>query len=97
MTEKEAKTRWCPMVRRNVGWNRDMMHGKVDDGCFCIASDCMMWRWECKEIKREDHSGGRELIYEEAAKRGTSPRREVGSFGMWIVDALGHCGMAGMP
>jgi|LSQX01.3.fsa_nt_gb hypothetical protein len=48
MTEEEAKTKWCPMVR----------HTKDNEGAFyttngqssksfqwCIASDCMMWRW----------------------------------------------------
>jgi hypothetical protein len=47
MTEEEAKTKWCPVVR----------HTKDNEGAFyttngqssksfqwCIASDCMRWR-----------------------------------------------------
>ena len=50
MTEQEARTKWCPMVRITwyptpapetsiSGWNRDEMNTN------CMASDCMMWRW----------------------------------------------------
>ena len=51
MTEEEAKTKWCPMVRMNLcyeagkevgSWNRD------GGDCMCIASDCMMWRRDKK-------------------------------------------------
>jgi len=41
MTEQEAKTKWCPMVRH-----------VTTNGCnssgfeTCIASDCMMWRYK---------------------------------------------------
>lgn len=34
MTEEQAKTKWCPMVK--VG---------IDNNFNCVASDCMMWRW----------------------------------------------------
>lgn len=50
MTEAEAKTKWCPMVRpmgmyedENAGQNRGQK-GQLVEGSFCIASDCMMWR-----------------------------------------------------
>jgi hypothetical protein len=49
-TEAEAKTKWCPLARAVRGdgvsaFNRgtDM---KPDVATFCIASDCMSWRWE---------------------------------------------------
>lgn len=52
MTEDEAKTKWCPMARAwaegNDGHaasiNRQYQRGKPDIDCYCIASDCMMWR-----------------------------------------------------
>lgn len=52
MTEEEAKTKWCPMVRFNTETknfnafnNREeMLLNAAGDYCKCIASDCMMWR-----------------------------------------------------
>lgn len=54
MTEDEAKTKWCPFVRRAfrfsaiddlaVPVNRGA-EGKIG-GCQCIASACIAWRWE---------------------------------------------------
>ena len=50
MTEEEAKTKWCPIVRiahENVVANRTDGYGSNDvykTQC-CIASECMMWRW----------------------------------------------------
>lgn len=55
-TEKEAQTKWCPMVRvgndNQSAENRNCRLAEVSDGpgkgavwnC-CIASSCMMWRW----------------------------------------------------
>lgn len=46
MTEAEAKMKWCPMVR-NVKYdfsdNPRLTHNL--DGT-CVASHCMMWRWD---------------------------------------------------
>jgi hypothetical protein len=50
MTEDEAKTKWCPMVRNGVNRNypRQGYQGEIGDNnppySKCIASDCMMWR-----------------------------------------------------
>ena len=55
MTENEARTKWCPMVRvimthRDEIWQNRSMTNRVEfiDKGFvnvcCIASDCMMWR-----------------------------------------------------
>lgn len=54
MTEDEAKTKWCPMVRfghvAGMAINRyaQMQKGAVDswyEQTRCIASECMMWRY----------------------------------------------------
>ena len=55
MTEEEAKTKWCPMVRwTKGGWSDDVYaaHNRYvdekqeDQNAYnrCIASGCMMWR-----------------------------------------------------
>lgn len=58
MTEEEAKTKWCPMVRMVVanadggvaatngtaGFNRLSEVTGREPGP-CIASSCMWWRW----------------------------------------------------
>jgi len=59
MKEDEAKTKWCPMARVCEG-DDDVLHGpfnRYHSGCEqgldgkqsrCIASKCMMWRWDLK-------------------------------------------------
>ena len=63
MTEAEAKTRWCPMVRVHVvgigNWtNRGLfLDGKSTMPNRCIASDCMMWRFDGlrSSIAQQEH------------------------------------------
>jgi hypothetical protein len=66
MTEEEARKKWCPMVRFNAtGANRWTFADCPDDWeakdrenpdmARCIASDCMMWRWN-KYLEREASS-----------------------------------------
>ena len=50
MTEDEAKTKWCPMVRQGYNdkigeMNNQWAFDKLFSG-KCIASGCMMWRWK---------------------------------------------------
>lgn len=46
MTEDEAKTKWCPMVRITAtkGYEDVDNRGQALGDYQCIASDCMMWR-----------------------------------------------------
>mgnify|MGYP000505886524 CR=1 FL=1 len=50
LTEEEARKKWCPASRASnanltAGVNRRPSN-KVDPDCYCIASDCMAWRWQ---------------------------------------------------
>jgi hypothetical protein len=54
MTEKEAKEKWCPMIKFQIGpdnpsWQNVAYSNRGDyfdnTRTGCIASDCMMWRW----------------------------------------------------
>jgi hypothetical protein len=53
LTEKEAREKWCPMVRYSSGTGDDAANrfGVTSPAvCRCIASDCMMWRWDEENI-----------------------------------------------
>jgi len=60
LTLEEAKTKWCPMAR---AWNGDPDNGvainrnedaeganKPAYNCYCIADECMAWRWEDRSV-----------------------------------------------
>ena len=66
---------------------------------FCIEDKCAHWRQLYSQTIREDHSGGKELIFKFGVETNRSPRREGpgGSTGIWILDASGYCGLAGKP
>lgn len=64
MTEAEAKTKWCPMVRhpyfnysgaQQTAVTNDRMNGNSN----CIASECMMWRWKDRpqDMGKTGHCG----------------------------------------
>ena len=51
MTEDKAKKKWCPMIRDGGTYYGMIFNGinsaeNNTQGYTCIASDCMMWRWE---------------------------------------------------
>jgi hypothetical protein len=89
LTEKEARERWCPLVRDRstvhnedgglaaaaVNTGRDLIHER-DDHAPCIGSVCMMWRWACNEEGQRLKSG----------RLGDADRQP-----------LGYCGLAGKP
>jgi hypothetical protein len=55
-TEKEANTKWCPMVRVLAVKDDKIVGHSVNAGfklrsdpngrARCVGSECMMWRWE---------------------------------------------------
>jgi hypothetical protein len=53
MTEEEAKTKWCPMVR-DVHLSAASLN--VGSG-YCKASACMMWRWFPDSVYRDGYCG----------------------------------------
>jgi hypothetical protein len=61
MTENEAKTKWCPMVRHvqffnDIEDNRGLFEPRDNPlANACIGSLCMMWRWT---FTREEASNG---------------------------------------
>jgi len=63
MTEDEARTKWCPMVRVLVTRNDNVWQGNMltnrgeipasNTDTLCIASDCMMWQATDNEFDPE--------------------------------------------
>lgn len=45
MTEEEARTKWCPMVR-TADDNRSINQEPQPKWNCCIGSGCMWWGWE---------------------------------------------------
>jgi len=86
MTEAEAKTKWCPMVGL-VGATHPS--GLAQTNCMCVASACMMWRWnERPEFvfgkSSFDMSNPDKVVSTEEKVRNTS-------------EPTGYCGLAGKP
>lgn len=53
MTEQEAKTKWCPMVRIDAIVVGDEIHRRG----ACIGSGCMMWRYDGENEPRHGRCG----------------------------------------
>ena len=81
MTQKEAKTKWCPMVRLawalnggSAGYGNTAItanrwgSGDPLEGSLCIGSACMMWQWEIAPYPGDNQD-----------------------------DGIGFCGLAGKP
>ena len=66
MTEKEAKKKWCPMIRFQIGLDNAAWQGvaytnrgeemRPPESVRCITSECMMWRWYTLD-KEEGYCG----------------------------------------
>ena len=61
MTEEEAKTKWCPMVRGTYS-NRYVSEIGFSKDQACLASGCALWRWEntsfVKGTEEDKHLAG---------------------------------------
>lgn len=88
MTEEEAKTKWCPMVRflsapatdspNMLRSNRGAGHMDAQIANYsCVGSACMMWREHWAQVTMEDEDA-------------------PGDFGH-RYETHGHCGLAGKP
>ena len=79
ITCSEAFSRMCPFMQ---------------DGMKCRGTQCMAFQEVHPRIEREDHSGGKEMIWEQASKRGYQKvQREgpPGSTGFFYLEALHVC------
>ncbi len=56
-TEKEAKELWCPHVRHYIFPTDPGASGGNGDS-ICIASRCMMWRWDHNKLVTGDYREG---------------------------------------
>jgi len=57
MTEQEARTKWCPMVRLTSCDGKAIVNrytGQTVDKCECVASKRMMWRWHLRGAMVDD-------------------------------------------
>ena len=47
LTEEQAQTKWCPLVRVSQGPNRPQRidEDTTESHLNCLASNCMFWRW----------------------------------------------------
>lgn len=52
MTEEEARTKWCPYRARVA---QTSIHMGYEE---CMASDCIMWRWDVYEWDQEKKDKG---------------------------------------
>jgi len=80
MTNDKASQKLCPYT----------LEGTAET---CCPNTCMAWVEAFHEHQREDHSGGADMIREEARKRRVPPVRTgpPGSSGYWTVPAVGFC------
>ena len=81
MTEDEAKTKWCPMIRWTSAQNGLDSFENRGANCMCITSDCMMWRWKTEYSSITDNGNGTSTINWGANKR---TEGGCGLGGTWI-------------
>ncbi len=108
MTEQDAKKKWCPMVRFNYCGSdmTDVNRPSEMDSMRCIASDCMMWRWDMSEMEYFCPECGADMC-DALLKDKTDTRCDGANYcRKWLrehgtltkaprINRSGHCGLAG--
>ena len=86
LTEEEAIKLSCPKSFDNKIY---------EHGFKCKASKCFAWYEVDSRIEREDHSGSKEMMYNEGVERRQKVKREgpSGCTGILILEARGTCGL----
>lgn len=109
VSEKDAKTKWCPQARVASPWNRDVPINRVaaiynneqdhpPGGTKCLGSGCMLWRWlqpALQEMRRNPVEGWEHVVAD-------PDDPEVGDYWLQPLEEaqarrLGYCGLAGKP
>jgi len=57
-TEEEAKKKWCPKYQVSFAGSDCQDNRGLFPGYYCIASNCMMWRWTEPKIIQVDRGYG---------------------------------------
>lgn len=102
MTEDDAKTKWCPMVRMGDMNAPTGINAGNQAGTTCIGSACMMWRWSEFEVKgvmcgpneRPGTPDGDGWIFVSRELADDITRHQMDTFKR---PNGGHCGLAGKP
>jgi len=89
MTEDEARMKWCPKCGRGINKDGSWMFP-------CIASDCMMWRWDGDEkeytFTKQWEDGWKYEPYRNEVTLQLNDRWARSSH-----SRKGHCGLGGKP
>ena len=81
-TNDEAQEHMCPMTFFGSNGRKN-----------CIGERCMAWKVIDKELQRENHSGGMQMMLEASARRGHQKimRDGIGCDGILILRERGIC------
>jgi len=106
-SEIEASTKWCPHVRIPQGFkggdNSAIASANLDEGSSnrCIASDCMMWRWQPLMADKAFEEAVKKAAIElndkhpQRFKSGKHVLANREKYGLPENPTHGYCGLAG--
>lgn len=102
LTEEEAKNKWCPHVRIDMGASVVANYYNSDDFVSCIGAECMMWRWLPLTVNNSAFIKAAKKVAIEIGDNTTSRSKAVAyvhdnraKYGLPAKPYLGHCGLAG--